>query len=221
MAPMASTGHPLNDVLGPAERVAEITFGVLMAMTMTTAVDIGTDGPTGMRTLIVGALGCNLAWGIVDGVMYLVNAQVERNHRHKVLAELQATADRPEFPARIAHLLPDRLAAALTDDTIDRMRVAARAPHPPLPRGWPAAELLAALLICILVFVSTLPLVVPLLLIDEPRVALPVSHGVGVAMLFFLGWRLGGWTGRPPAMSGTLMAAIGVVLAGICVALGG
>ncbi len=80
---MASTDLPLNDVLGPAERVAEITFGVLMAMTMTTAVDIETDGPTGMRTLIV------------DGVMYLVNAQMARNQRHKVLAELQAMTGRP------------------------------------------------------------------------------------------------------------------------------
>ncbi len=219
---MAATWRQtLNDVLGPTDRIAEITFGVLMAITMTAAVNVGADGSADMRELIVGALGCNLAWGIVDAVMYLVNAQVQRNHRHKLLAGLRAEVDTPAFPARIAELLPERLADTLTDDTIARMRAAVRGPHAARPGGWPAAELAAAVLICLLVFVSTLPLVVPLLLVDDPRTALRASHATAIAMLFCLGWRLGDWGGRPPAMSGFLMAAIGVLLAGICILLGG
>jgi len=59
------------------------------------------------------------------------------------------------------------------------------------------------------------------MVMEQPWLALRVSHGIAVVMLFILGWKLGRWSGASPLGSGMLLAAVGVVLAVLCVALGG
>jgi VIT1/CCC1 family predicted Fe2+/Mn2+ transporter len=65
-------------VLDPIERVSEVIFGVLMAMSFIGSLSVATAGREEVRTVMVAALGCNLAWGLVDGIMYLVAALTER-----------------------------------------------------------------------------------------------------------------------------------------------
>ena len=60
-------------VLDPVERVSEIVFGVIMAMTFTGSIHAASDGREEIRTLLFGALGCNVAWGLVDAVMYVLS----------------------------------------------------------------------------------------------------------------------------------------------------
>jgi hypothetical protein len=60
-------------VLDPIERVSEIIFGLIMALSFTGSVSAATAGREEIRTMMFAALGCNLAWGLVDGVMYLVS----------------------------------------------------------------------------------------------------------------------------------------------------
>ena len=79
-------------VLDPVERVSEMCFGLFMALTFVGAVSAlgGSDSP---RTMFAAALGCNLAWGFVDAVMYLVRTITQRG-REITLAKLP---DRPRF----------------------------------------------------------------------------------------------------------------------------
>ena len=65
-------------VLDPVERVSEALFGLIMVLTFTGSISVAEAGREEMRTMLVGAIGCNLAWGIVDGVMYLVTTLVAR-----------------------------------------------------------------------------------------------------------------------------------------------
>ena len=65
-------------VLDPVSRISEVLFGLIMALTFTRTIDVASGGSEEVRTLLVGAVGCNIAWGIVDGVMYLLNVMVER-----------------------------------------------------------------------------------------------------------------------------------------------
>lgn len=62
-------------VLNPIDRVSEIIFGLIMALSFTGA---ATASREEIRTVLFAALGCNLAWGLVDGVMYLVSLLTER-----------------------------------------------------------------------------------------------------------------------------------------------
>jgi|SRR5689334_4645777 hypothetical protein len=59
-------------VLEPVERLSEILFGLIMALTITGAVSVATADHIQIRTMLFAALGCNLAWGIIDGGMYLM-----------------------------------------------------------------------------------------------------------------------------------------------------
>lgn len=59
-------------VLEPVERLSEILFGLIMALTVTSAVSVATSDDMQIRTMLIAALGCNLAWGIIDAGMYLM-----------------------------------------------------------------------------------------------------------------------------------------------------
>ncbi len=65
-------------VLDPVSRISEIIFGVLMALSFTGALNAATAGREEVRTVMLTALGCNLAWGLVDAVMYLVATMTGR-----------------------------------------------------------------------------------------------------------------------------------------------
>jgi len=55
-------------VLDPVERVSEVIFGLLMAMTFIGSINAATAGREEVRTMMLTALGCNLAWGLADAV---------------------------------------------------------------------------------------------------------------------------------------------------------
>ena len=52
--------------LDPIDRVSEILFGLIMVLTSTGTLSVVTAGRADVKTMILGALGCNLAWGIID-----------------------------------------------------------------------------------------------------------------------------------------------------------
>ena len=68
-------------VLSPVDRISELLFGLLMALSFTGAVSVTEAGREEIRVMFVAALGCNLAWGLVDAVMYLVRTVAERGKR--------------------------------------------------------------------------------------------------------------------------------------------
>jgi len=65
-------------LLDPIDRVSEILFGLIMAVSIVGSLSIATAGQNAVRTVVTAALGCNLAWGLVDAVMYLVRTFTER-----------------------------------------------------------------------------------------------------------------------------------------------
>jgi len=65
-------------VLSPVDRVSEVIFGLIMALTFTCTISVAESGREEVRDVLVAALGCNIAWGLVDAVMYVVTALVER-----------------------------------------------------------------------------------------------------------------------------------------------
>ena len=55
-------------LLDPIQRISEVLFGLIMAVTIIGSLSIATADRSEVRTVLVAALGCNLAWGLVDGV---------------------------------------------------------------------------------------------------------------------------------------------------------
>ena len=68
----------MKAVLDPIDRVSEVIFGVLMAMTFIGALNVAEAGDGEVRKVLIAALGCNIAWGLADAVMYVVATLTER-----------------------------------------------------------------------------------------------------------------------------------------------
>jgi hypothetical protein len=211
----------LGAALSPFERASELVFGILMAISVTAAFEITAGGELDVRELMIAALGCNLAWGLIDGAMYLLQQQFDRHRQHRTLLELRAIAGEDEFRSRVRAALPPAVGAALGDGTFARIRQAVKAYAAPRAALWSRRDFAVAGLITLLVFASTFPLAVPFMLMQEPWYALRASHAVAVVFLFILGWRLGRWSGASALASGLIFASAGSVLAILCVALGG
>jgi len=56
-------------VLDPIDRISELLFGLIMVLTFTGSLSVAGAGRDDVHTMLISAFGCNLAWGIIDGVL--------------------------------------------------------------------------------------------------------------------------------------------------------
>lgn len=209
-------------VLDPMDRIAEVLFGLIMVLTFTGSLSAATSGREEIRTMLIGAVGCNLAWGIVDAAMFLM-AQLSERGRGLVAYRTARHAGEPERARQaIVDALPPIVASVLSTGELDAIRERLRSqPEPPPAPRLSAADWRGALGVLLLVFLSTFPVVIPFLVMREAHTALRVSNAIAIAMLFVTGHALGRLAGHRPIRTGLLMVLIGVVLVAITIALGG
>lgn len=213
---------PRKPLLNPIERISEILFGLIMVLTVTCSFSVGQVGRKDIRHIPLAALGCNLAWGVIDAVFYLMARFSEQGKGIVALQALRKTADPKEAQEIIGDALPPLLAATLTPLEFGLIRQRLNGlPDEHLRPRLAKHDWLAAFGVFLFVFLSTLPVVIPLLLIHDPKLALRASNGIAILMLFFAGYRLGQCSGRRRWLTGLVMVLIGVSLVGITIALGG
>src|SRR5688572_33295708 len=99
-------------VLDPIDRVSEVLFGLIMVLTFTGSLSVAEAGRDDVRTMLVGALGCNIAWGIIDALLYLMGGLAARGRDLAVLRALRGAADPQQTQQAIALVVPE-LAARL------------------------------------------------------------------------------------------------------------
>ncbi|MDD5199943.1 MAG: VIT1/CCC1 transporter family protein [Terrimicrobiaceae bacterium] len=208
-------------ILDPIERFSEIVFGLIMVLTFTGALSVAEAGRGDIRIMLVGAIGCNLAWGIIDAAFYLINCLAERGRNATILRSVQAAG--PAHAQRIiAEALSEPVAAALQPADLERVRDhLSRLPAPAAKPRLTAENWLGAGGVFLLVFLSTFPVVVPFLFMQDIRLALRVSNGLAIAMLFGAGCMLAGYAGMRRIRTGLAMVGIGAALVAIAIALGG
>lgn len=209
-------------VLDPMDRIAEVLFGIIMVLTFTGSLSAATSGREEIRTMLLGAIGCNLAWGIVDAAMFLM-AQLSERGRGLVAYRTARHAGEPERARQaIADALPPVVASVLTPGEIDAIRERLRSqPEPPPAPRLHGEDWRGALGVLLLVFLSTFPVVIPFLLMRDARTALRVSNVIAISLLFLTGHALGRLAGHRPIRIGLLMVLIGTALVAITIALGG
>jgi VIT1/CCC1 family predicted Fe2+/Mn2+ transporter len=208
-------------VLDPVDRASEVVFGLLMALTFTGTISVATAGHDEVRKMMAEALGCNLAWGLTDAVMYLVGIATERARGAKLLARLRSTTDTAAAHALIASALPPRIAAVADSDELELLRQRLLASRDTRARPLGRDDFLGALGVFLLVVLVTFPVVIPFAVIDTTALALRVSNAVALVTLFAAGWTLGRYAGANAWLSGAIMATLGTVLVGAIIALGG
>src|SRR5262249_10771779 len=209
-------------VLDPLERFAEVIFGLIMVLTFTGSLSVATAGHQEVREMLIGAIGCNTAWGIVDAVMYILNGLLWRGGGLIILRAARQTGDRERAHGLIAEALPDVLASALSGADMDLLRDRLKGlSEPPARPGVTMQDLRGALGVFLFVFLSTFPVVLPFFFVHEPARALRLSNVIAVVLLFLSGFQLGRYSGLRPVRVGLVMAAVGAGLVALTIALGG
>jgi len=209
-------------VLEPVERLSEILFGLIMALTVTSAVSVATADDMQIRTMLIAALGCNLAWGIIDAGMYLMARLGERGHNALVGRAVRKAPTSEQAHRIIEDELPPVFASIFRPAQLEEIRerisqMPSSSSHPGLTgRDWQGAVGVFALVVA-----ATFPVVIPFAVIDDVRVALRISNVLAVVSLFLCGFLFGKHAGLPPWLTGLVMVVVGVALVAIAIALGG
>jgi len=208
-------------VLDPIDRISEILFGLVMVLTSTSTLSVLTAGKAEIKTMILGALGCNLAWGIIDGGLYVLGCLDERGRNLSILRTVRAAANADDARRAVADALPEPLSGLSKEDLEPLRQELLRMPEPPERPSLTKDDALGALAVCLLVFVSTFPPVVPFLFFGEVQTALRISNAIAIVMLFACGYAYARGIGLRPWPTGMIMVGIGVAMVAVAVALGG
>src|SRR5512139_3235639 len=120
---MSSSDKSRKHVLDPSDRISEILFGLIMVLTFTGSLSVAEAGREDVRTMLIGALGCNLAWGLIDGIMYLMGCLSEQARRIRTLLAVRNAANPEEAHRVIAGALPPAVVPALQPAEFEKVRL--------------------------------------------------------------------------------------------------
>ena len=209
-------------VLEPGERVAEVLFGLIMVLTFTGSLSVAEAGRDDVRAMLIGALGCNIAWGIIDGILYLMDCLSEQGRGIRALRAVRKATAPEDAHRAIAGALPPLVAATLGPAEYETVRQQlVRLPEPPSRPGLGKAEWLGGLGVFFWVFGTTFPVSIPFIFMHSVERAMRVSNGIAIVLLFVTGYAFGRITEYHPWLTGLAMVVLGAVLVAGTIALGG
>jgi len=209
-------------VLNPVDRVSEMLFGLFMALSFVGAISVADSGRDDVREMFIAALGCNLAWGLVDAVMYLVRTVTDRGRRITLVRSVRAAPNAEGGRQILASTLSKVGASLVAEAELEaiRGRIVALPSVPTRPTLlWD--DVLASVAIFLLVVAATFPVVLPFALLQDVGVALTTSRVIALTMLFVGGLALGRYAGYGSWKVGLMMAGLGTALVAAIMALGG
>ncbi|HKP22427.1 MAG TPA: VIT1/CCC1 transporter family protein [Dongiaceae bacterium] len=211
--------------LDPGTTLAELIFGLLMVLTFTLGARLlGPEEPTDGRELLVAAIGCNIAWGIIDAFLFVLGCIFERLRVANVVASLRTAADEPSAMAALQAEFDGDLARLADVSHRDRFYASIMAAARSGPGAKPqllAEDLRGAVRVFFLVVLTAVPAALPFLLWDDAYLALRISNALLLICLFIIGYFWGRHVGARPLLAGALIASIGVILVMIAIPLGG
>lgn len=209
-------------LLEPYDRVSEVFFGLIMVLTFTGSLSVAEADRAEVRTMLIGALGCNLAWGIIDGILYLMGCLSERGSGIRALRAVRTAGAAETAHRAIADALPPVIAGALEPAEFESLRQKlVQLPEPPLRPHLHKDDWLAALTVFGWVFLTTLPVALPFAFMHDVAVAMRISNAIAITLLFVTGYAYGRIANYHPWFTGLAMVVLGIVLVGITIALGG
>ena len=168
--------------------------------------------------MLLEALGCNVAWGIIDAFFYLLNSVGQRGQGAALLGRLRRTVDPREACGMVLDALPPLVATLMQPRDLESMREKLTQ----LPESMERPQLvkedwLGALGVFLLVFLSLLPVAVPFTFISNGLLATSVSNVIALVLLFLAGYSFGRFTNNNPWRAGLAMVIFGVIVFAIAI----
>jgi hypothetical protein len=217
---------PLHRYLDPSETLGEVLFGLIMALTLTLSSGLLARGQKfESRDIVLAVIGCNVAWGVIDGVLFALGSAFHRSRRARFIRTMQLVRNDAEALAAV------REEFALDDETFvvpdaDSARfyqaILAIARHAiPRRRAVFGSDFGAAMTVFVLVSATALPAVLPFMLLDNPALALRTSNVLLVLLLFVTGYWWGHFTDVSCWGVALTVTILGLIMVGVAIALGG
>ena len=168
-------------------------FGLIMTLTFTlgAGIIIEDEGREGARQLLIALIGCNIAWGVIDAALFLVDTLFDRGRLRRVGLAVQKAPDERAAVSLVAEEL-DELLEDLTSESereelyrriADNVRKKVNRPKPLGKDDW-----MGAFTSFWLVVITSAPAAIPFLLFDDARFALRISNAILLASLFVIGF---------------------------------
>ena len=213
----------LHRSLDPADTLGELIFGFIMVLTFTLGARLiypeeSTDG------LLIAALGCNIAWGIIDAFLYLLGCMFERRRVATLLARLAGVSSHEQGLRLLRGELKNDLLDLGDPEQRDRFYASIAAAVPTTPSRalhLTRDDMKGAIIIFFLVALTAIPAALPFFLLSDPLAALRTSNVILISLLFLVGYRWGGHVGAPPWLAGILIMSLGIAMVLVAIPLGG
>lgn len=224
----------LSGLLDPIDRLSETIYSILILLTFTLAFRVfklATEPPPLQTTdeyvleLLFAALGAIFAWGVIDGIMYVLTSLFDRLERRRLAWHIQAAATYSEAVEAIADELDFILEPitgnaqrqALYQDVLEHLREAE-----PREVGLKWEDFTGALACVFVALYSVLPSLVPFVLFrDNYLLAIRLSNVISFIVLFVAGYQWGKYTGANPWKTGLILLGVGALIVAVAILVGG
>jgi hypothetical protein len=211
--------------LDPADALAEMTCGLVMVLTILCTAGWYVEGADEPRkALAFSAFGCCLAWGIIDGFLYVASAVYERGRRGRLIRSVQASDRavavdfvRGRLDEATGDLLSPQTATAAAEELVD---VAAHV-DPPTRITTTRGDFPPVVGAMVLNVSATILPGIAILLVEDWRDALATAKALVVVMLFLTGFLWGRTTRFGAWRSGLAMLVFGLAMVAVAVLFGG
>ena len=212
--------------LDPASSLGEVMFGLIMTLTFTlgAGIIIDEEGREGARELLIALIGCNIAWGVIDGALYLVGQMFDRGRMRRVGQAVRNAPDEATGAGLVADELEELVEGVMKPEerTALYSRIASNVrAKPPGENKVSKADFMGAWVSFWLVVLSSLPAALPFLIWDDARYALRWSNAILLAFLFLAGFHWAKATMGKPWLVGLSFLVAGFGLVAMAIALGG
>ena len=199
----------------------EMLSGVIMVLVMIGYLkwSLVQEGFEFQKIMMLVPLGCNAAWGTIDGIMYVLINLRERGKKSKIISLVKSAKDqndaldiiKNEYSSGFMDLLNketqmniyQELLKSLTSETIEK------------PKGIFKKDLRIVLETFLIVTLTGVPLVIPFILSNDIWLAIRVSHIIGLVMLFCIGYWWAKLASRHKVRSAVALTVLGVLIVGI------
>jgi VIT1/CCC1 family predicted Fe2+/Mn2+ transporter len=208
--------------LDTQERITEAPYGLIMVFTFTGTISASSTGKKEVKDLLWAALGCNLAWGLVDGIMYLMGELINRARTIANFKKIRESLSDNASQKIVRENLSPLISELMNDEEINRLSEKMKQlPGLNIRTSSTLKDLRIAVQIFSVVFLSTFPVALPFLLLKDVVVAMRISNGVALVLMFTAGFALARYSGLRPFVTALAYAAIGVFLVALTMLLGG
>lgn len=223
----------LGEFLDPIDALFTIFFSILFALLFTLSYGIliyhgviSTSFARGYgQELFFTIVGAVAAWGIIDGVLYVLGEGLARRERYRLLQYVQTSDSEQEATTAIAYELDFILEPITSEAQRQALYQDIRAyliQAEPQTIGVQREDMVGGVATVLLSVAAVLPSLLPLLLLpDNTMLAIRISNVVSFIVIFTTGYNWGLHTNTNPWKMGLLLVSVCLAMVLVAILLGG